>query len=74
MPASGSPVIHFCSAIQVLLSLTEADVGLIPLEALLLNRKLIELIVRAAEYHETLLAQSRHLRFDPERMIRIRLA
>ena len=68
------PVIHFCSAIQVLLSLAEADVGLIPLEALLLNRKVIELIIRTAEYHETLLAQSRHLRFEPERMIRNRLA
>ncbi len=71
---SSLPVIHFCSAIQVFLSLAEADVGLIPLEALLLNRKVIELIIRTAEYHETLLAQSRHLRFEPERMIRIRLA
>ena len=68
------PVIHLCSAIQVLLSLAEAEVGLIALEALLLNRKVIELIVRAAAYHETLLAQSRHLHFDPERMIRIRFA
>ena len=71
---SSLPVIHFCSAIQVFLSLAEADVGLIPLEALLLNRKVIELIIRTAEYHETLLARSRHLRFEPERMIRIRLA
>jgi hypothetical protein len=68
------PVIHLCSAIQVLLSLAEPEVGLIALEALLLNRKVIELIVRAAAYHETLLAQSRHLHFDPERMIRIRFA
>ena len=68
------PVIHFCSAIQVFLSLAEADVGPIPLEALLLNREVIELIVRTAEYHETLLTQSRHLRFDPERMILISLA
>lgn len=68
------PVIHLCSAIQILLSQAQAEVGLLPLEALLLNRKVIELIVRAAEYHETLLAQSRHLRFDPGKMIRIKLA
>jgi hypothetical protein len=67
------PVIHLCSAIQVLLSLSEPAVSHIVLEVLLLNRQVIELIVRAAAYHETLLAQSRHLRFDPEKMIRIRL-
>jgi len=68
------PVIHLASAIQVFLNLAEAEAGPIVLEALLLNRKMIEVVVRTAEYHETLLAQSRHLRFDPERMIRIRLA
>jgi hypothetical protein len=68
------PVIHLCSAIQVLLSLAEAEVGLIALEALLLNRTVIELIVRAAAYHETLLAHRRHLHCDAQRMIRIRLA
>ena len=62
------PVIHLASAT------VEAEAGPIVLEALLINRKVIEVVVRTAEYHETLLAQSRHLRFDPERMIRIRLA
>jgi hypothetical protein len=68
------PVIHLASATLVFWSLVEAEAGPIVLEALLLNRKVIEVVVRTAEYHETLLAQSRHLRFDPERMIRIRLA
>ena len=68
------PVIHLASATQVFLNLAEAEAGPIVLEALLLNRKVIEVVVRTAEYHETLMAQSRHLRFDPERMIRIRLA
>ena len=68
------PVIHLASATLVFLNLVEAEAGPIVLEALLLNRKVIEVVVRTAEYHETLLAQSRHLRFDPERMIRIRLA
>jgi len=39
----------------------------------LLDRKVVELVVRTAEYHETVLVQS-HLRLDPERMIRVRLA
>jgi len=68
------PVIHLASATLVFLNLVEAEAGPIVLEALLINRKVIEVVVRTAEYHETLLAQSRHLRFDPERMIRIRLA
>ena len=68
------PVIHLASAIQVYLTLREADARPIGLETLLLNREVIELIIQGAEYHEPLLAQSRHLRFDPERMIRVRLA
>ena len=56
------------------LGLSEADARPIGLETLLLNREVIELIIQGAEYHETLLEQSQHLRFDPERMIRIRLA
>ena len=68
------PVIHLASAIQVYLTLSEADARPIGLETLLLNREVIELIIQGAEYHETLLEQSQHLRFDPEKMIRIRLA
>jgi hypothetical protein len=68
------PVLHLCSAVQVFLFHAEFEIGPVVLETLLLNRKAIELVVRAAEYHETLWAQSRHLRFDPERMIQIRLA
>ena len=68
------PVVHLASAIQVFLKLTEADIPNVGLEALLLNRTMIELVIKGAAYHETLRAQSRHLRFDPEKMIRIRLA
>ena len=67
------PVVHLASAIQVFLKLTEADIPNVGLEALLLNRTMIELVIKGAAYHETLRAQSRHLRFDPEKMIRIRL-
>jgi hypothetical protein len=67
-------VVHLASAIQVFLNLTEADIPKVGLEALLLNRTMIELVILGAAYHETLMAQSRHLRFDPEKMIRIRLA
>jgi hypothetical protein len=66
------PVIHLASAVQVLLSIAEPEVGPIGLEALLLSREVIELVT--AEYHETVIAQSRRLRVDSERLIRIRLA
>ena len=68
------PVVHLASAIQVYLTLREADTPQIGLETLLLNRAMIESVIQGAAYHETLMAQSRHLRFDPEKMIRIRLA
>jgi len=68
------PVVHLASAIQVYLTLTEAKAPLSGLETLLLNRAMIESVIQGAAYHETLIAQSRHLRFDPEKMIKIRLA
>jgi hypothetical protein len=68
------PVVHLASAIQVYLTLTEASAPLSGLETLLLNRAMIESVIQGAAYHETLMAQSRHLRFDPEKMIKIRLA
>jgi len=68
------PVVHLASAIQVYLTLREADKPRIGLETLLLNRAMIESVVLGAAYHEILMAQSRHLRFDPEKMIKIRLA
>jgi hypothetical protein len=68
------PVVHLASAIQVYLTLSEADTPPIGLERLLLNREMIESVIQGAAYHETLMVQSRHLHFDPEKMIRIRLA
>jgi hypothetical protein len=68
------PVVHLASAIQVYLTLTEADTAMIALQGLLLNRAMIELVIKGAAYHETLMAQSRHLRFEPEKLIKIRLA
>src|ERR1700720_2388081 len=70
----GRPVVHLASAIQVYLTLTEAGNPLIGLEMILLTRAMIESVLQGAAYHETLMAQSRHLRFDPEKMIKIRLA
>jgi hypothetical protein len=68
------PVVHLASAIQVYLTLSEAGTPLIGLEMLLLSRTMIEGVVAGAAYHEMLMAQSRHLHFDPEKTIRIRLA
>jgi hypothetical protein len=67
------PVIHLCSAVQIFLSQLEPEIGPIVLEALLLNRNAIQLVIHTAEYHESVLTQSRYLRIDPERTIRIRL-
>ena len=61
------PVVHLASAIQVYLTLREADTPRIGLETLLLNRAMIESVILGAAYHETLMAQSRHLRFDPRK-------
>jgi hypothetical protein len=68
------PVIHLASALQLLLHLAEPECGPIGLEALLVAREVIELLVRTAEYHESVIEQSRYLRLDPENMIRVRLA
>jgi hypothetical protein len=68
------PVIHLASALQLMRYLADPVTGPISLEALLLGRELIELLIRTAEYHEALIVQSRHLRVAPERLIRFRLA
>jgi hypothetical protein len=67
------PVIHLASAIQVLLQIAEPRTGPLGLEAFLLNREVIELVIRTAEYHESVIAQSRRRCFDPEKLIKIRL-
>ena len=68
------PVIHLASALQLMLHLADPVTGPIGLESLLLGRNVIELLIRTAEYHEALIAQSRHLRVAPESLIRFRLA
>jgi hypothetical protein len=68
------PAIHLATALQLLLHLAEPQLGSIGLESLLLGRDMIELVIRAAEYHASVIAQSRYLRLDPDRLIRIRLA
>ena len=68
------PVIHLASALQLMLHLAGPVTGPIGLESLLLGRNVIELLVRTAEYHEALIAQSRYLHVAPETLIRFRLA
>jgi hypothetical protein len=66
------PVIHLASAVQLFLHLAEPEFGPIGLESLLLDGEVIELLIRTAEYHESVIEQSRYLRV-PENMIRFRL-
>jgi hypothetical protein len=68
------PVIHLASALQLLLHFAEPQLGPLGLESLLLCRNVIELVIRTAEYHETVIVQSRHLRLAPNSLIRVRLA
>jgi hypothetical protein len=66
------PVIHLATAIQLLLQLAEPYAGPLGLEALLLDRGIIELVVRTAEYHRSVISQSR-LKIDPEKLISLPL-
>lgn len=67
------PVIHLATALQVVLHLSDPQIGPIGYEALLLGRGVIELVIRTAEYHRVLFTKCRSLRLDPESLIRIRL-
>jgi hypothetical protein len=68
------PVIHLATATLLLLQWLEPRTGRLDVEAFLLSRELIENVVRAAERHEALIVQSRRLRIDPDRQVKIRLA
>jgi hypothetical protein len=68
------PAIHIASAVQVFLQLIQPKVGKLNLEIFFLSREAIECVVRAAEYHASIIAQSRHLPIDPARLITLRLA
>jgi hypothetical protein len=66
------PVIHLATAIQLMLQLAEPHAGRLGLEVLLLDRGIIELVVETAEYHRSVIVQSR-LRLDPKKLISFRL-
>jgi len=66
------PVIHLAIAIQLILHLAEPITGPLGLETLLLDRGIIELVVRTAQFHESVILQSR-LQIDPETLVKIRM-
>jgi hypothetical protein len=68
-----APVIHLATAVQVFLQLAEPETGPLGFETFLLNRAAIECWVRAAKYHETIIAQSCRLRIHPDRLLKVRL-
>ena len=53
--------------------LAEPEMGRLVLETFLLNRKSIECVIRGAQYHESIIAQSGRLPIDPARLLQIRL-
>jgi hypothetical protein len=67
------PVIHLASATQLFLQFLEPERKQLPLETLLLNRPVIEYIVRTAELHEKMIVKSPRLRIDPDKLIKVRL-
>jgi hypothetical protein len=68
------PVIHLASATQLFLHWFEPERKRLPLEMLLINRPIIEHIVRTAQTHEKMVVESQRMRVDPERLIKVRLA
>ena len=67
-------MIHLASAVHGYLHLLEAKTKSNGLGPLMTSRRVIEYVVRNAEYCESLVARSEGLRVDPERLIKIRLA
>jgi hypothetical protein len=68
------PAIHIASAFQLFSQLAEPEMSKLGLETFLLNRSAIECVVRAAECHASIIAQSGCLPIDPARLITVRLA
>jgi hypothetical protein len=68
------PVIHLASAVHGYLQLLEAKTKPNGLGPLMTSRRVIEYVVRNAEYCESLVVRSEGLRVDSERLIKIRLA
>jgi hypothetical protein len=67
------PVIHIASAFQVFLQLAEPELGRIGLERFLFNRGCVECVLRAAEYHASIIAHSERMPIDSARLVEIRL-
>jgi hypothetical protein len=63
------PVIHPATALQLMLQLAEPHTGPLGLEALSLDRGIIELGIRTTECHRSLIMQSR-MKVDPEKLLR----
>jgi hypothetical protein len=68
------PVIHIASAFQVFLQLAEPGLGRIIFERFLLNRRSIECVVRAAEFHASIIARSGRIPIDLAQLVELRLA
>jgi hypothetical protein len=66
------PVIHLASAVHGYLHL-DPKIEALGLGPLLHRREIIEYVIRSAEYCEPLVAGSRHLRVDANKLIKLRL-
>jgi hypothetical protein len=66
------PVIHLASAVHGYLHL-HAEIEALGLAPLLTRRDVIEYVIRSAEHCESLVARSRHLRVNADKLIKLRL-
>src|SRR5690349_18667897 len=68
------PVIHLATAVHGYLHLVGPEEEVLGFAPLMTSRLVIEYIIRNAEYCETLVAKSKRLRIDPDRLVKVRLA
>jgi hypothetical protein len=68
------PVIHLATAVHGYLHLVGPEAEVLGFAPLMTSRLVIEYIIRNAEYCETLVAKSKRLRIDPDRLVKVRLA
>jgi hypothetical protein len=67
------PVIHIASAVQLFLQLAFPSIDRLGWETFLFNQWVVECVIRAAEYHASIISNTNGLPIDPARLITMRL-
>jgi hypothetical protein len=67
------PVIHIASAVHLFLQLGFPSIDQLGWETFLFNQWVVECVIRAAEYHASIITNTNGLPIDPARLITMRL-